>query len=458
MGYELTDFQGDFLSGLSKSVLDSNLEKVKCLMGMIGNPHRSLKVIHIGGTNGKGSTAAMVAKILESAGYRVGLFTSPHLHSYTERYLINGVPISEERFAGLLARVRPSLEQMADMGYGLPTKLGVCVAIGFLYFSEENVDFLVLEVGLGGATDSTNIVENPLVSVVTNVTLDHTDLLGSTVKEIAAVKAGIIKRNGYAVTAASDQDALAVIEARCRKVGASLFKVGTDITYEVEEATPYGTVFSLYSKGGNYPCLRVPLVGRHQAVNAATALGAVEVLRHYHGVRVTQEQIRAGFAGTKWPGRLELLTERPMVLVDVAHNHDGAKKLRDALLTVYRYRRLVLVLGMLEDKEREKVVEELVPLASVVVVTKPDSPRAGNWRAVAADAYRYVERVLEVEEVFDAIDAALGEAGVDDLVCITGSFHVVSKARVCLMKEFSVRLGRVSVPLYRTVSNILRKP
>jgi len=428
----------DFLVGLTKFGFNFGLQRIDCLLHLLGDPHRKLRVVHVGGTNGKGSTAMMAASVLEAAGYRVGLFTSPHLESYTERFLVNRVPITERQLASLISRVRPHLEQMVRDGHEHPTEFEVCTAVAFLYFYEEQVDILLLEVGLGGAIDSTNVIPTPLAAVITNVAFDHMDYLGNTIKEIATVKAGIIKQGGHAVTAAFDRDALEVIEARCREVGASLLRVGAGIAYELIESTPSGTSFNLRSPRGDYPGLWVPLAGQYQAINAATALGVIEVLRQYHGLQITADQVREGLAAARWPARLELLSERPAILVDVTHNHDGSRKLRTALQEVYHYRRLILVLGMLGDKERERVVGELAPLESVVVITRPNSPRAGDWELLSTEARRYVDHVLQVEEITAAVDAALREATPEDLVCVTGSFYMVAEARAYLRRRLGI--------------------
>jgi len=428
----------DFLVGLTKFGFNFGLQRIERLLQLLGDPHRKLRVVHVGGTNGKGSTAMMTASILEAAGYRVGLFTSPHLDSYTERYLINRVPVGQPKLAELISRVKPYLEQMVREGQEHPTEFEVCTAIAFLYFYEEQVDFLVLEVGLGGAIDSTNVIPTPLAAVITNIAFDHMDYLGNTIREIATVKAGIIKQGGHAVTAATEPDALEVIEARCREVQATLLRVGVDLGDELIESTPAGTSCNLRSPWGDYPNQWVPLAGQYQAINAATALGAIEVLRRYHGVQITEDQIRAGFAAARWPARLELLSQKPAILVDVTHNHDGSRKLRAALQEIYHYRRLILVLGMLGDKEREKVVGELAPLASAVVITRPNSPRAGDWELLATEARRYVDRVLQFEEIVAAVDAALEEAGPEDLVCVTGSFYMVAEARAYLRSKLGL--------------------
>lgn len=427
-----------FLANLTKFGINLGLKRIRYLLSLMGNPHFALRVIHIGGTNGKGSTAMMVARILETAGYRVGLFTSPHLHSYTERYLINRIPITEDRFAALMTKLRPLLEQMVQEGREHPTEFEVCTALAFLYFCEEKVDFLVLEVGLGGAIDSTNVIPYSLVSVITNVAFDHMEYLGTTLAEIARVKSGIVKKQGYVVTAASEPEALQVIERKCEEEGALLLRVGQDLRWEVKKATPEGTCFSLDSPWGSYPDLSISLAGKYQVINAATALGVIEVLRQAYSVKITPDQIKDGFARIYWPARLELLATNPPVLVDVTHNYDGARALRLALTEIYGYRKLVLVLGMLGDKEREKVVRELAPLATTVIITKPNNPRAGDWGELAGEARGYTQRVWVIENIVEAVEVALGEAGSGDLICITGSFYMVAEARAYLLSQFAV--------------------
>lgn len=425
----------DFLTDLTKFGVNFGLGRIEYLLSLLGNPERSLRVIHVGGTNGKGSIAIMTARILEEAGYKVGLFTSPHLQSYTERYLINRQPITEEHFAALMERLKPLLAQMVAEGHEHPTEFEVCTALCFLYFYEEQVDFLILEVGMGGAIDSTNVVQHPLVSVIANVTFDHMDYLGDTIAEIASVKAGIIKEGGCVVTAAWYQDALKVIEDHCQEQGATLLEAGKDIKWELTEATTAKTSFNLTTPWGVYRDLWVPLAGQHQAVNAATVLGVIEFLRREHRIAIKDEQIRTGLAKSFWPARLELLYENPQIIIDVSHNHDGACTLSAALQGIYQYRKLILVLGMLGDKEREKVVAELAHLASTVIITKPLSPRAGDWEGLADEAGKYVDNVFVIEEISDAVTAAIKEAGDDDLICITGSFYMVASAREFLLEK-----------------------
>lgn len=417
----------EFLRDLTKFGFNFGLGRIEELLNRMDNPHLKLKVIHVGGTNGKGSTAAMIASILQAAGCKVGIFTSPHLHSYCERYKINGAEISRERIAGLLTTMRPLLENMVQEGFEHPTEFEVSTALGFRYFWEEAVDFLVLEVGLGGAIDSTNVVK-PLVSVVTNVAMDHMDYLGNTITEIATIKSGIIKPGTPAVTAADDPDALAVIREAAQKNGSSLTEVGRDVTWRISKSTVEGQEFDAFTPAKTYKGLQIRLVGHHQVINACTALAAIEALGS-SGFSVNEQAIRTGFADASWPARLEMVSTDPRVLLDGAHNLHGALTLKKALTDVFPYKRLVLVFGMLGDKEREKVVAELAPLATAVIVTKPNSPRAGDWEKIADEVQKYVFEVYLIENIGEAVKWGMSLAGPEDLVCVTGSLYMVAEAR-----------------------------
>jgi len=416
----------EFLQNLTKFGFNFGLGRIEELMRRLGNPHRQINIIHIGGTNGKGSTTAMAAAVLRAAGYRTGAFTSPHLHSYTERYRINGEEIPREKAADLITRLRPHLEQMVAEGFEHPTEFEMSTAMAFLYFFEEKVDFLVLEVGLGGAIDSTNVA-TPLVSVITNVAMDHMDYLGNTIEEIASVKAGIIKEGVPAVTAAAGA-ALDVIRQRAQEKNSGITEIGRDTTFEIIESSVRGERFKLVTPRNTYNDLHVGLIGVHQALNAATAVTALELLAD-RGFRITKEAVAAGLAAARWPARLEVVQEKPAVLLDGAHNYDGALSLHGALTQIFKYRRLILVLGMLGDKEREKVVAKLAPLAGAVVVTKPNSPRAGEWQQVAEEAKKYVNEVYLEEDIHTAVRQAVALAGEADLVCVTGSLYMVAEAR-----------------------------
>ena len=430
-----------YLQNLTRFGINLGLERITELLRRLGDPHLALKIIHIGGTNGKGSTLAMVSSILKAAGYRAGAFSSPHLNSYTERYTINGEEIAPERIAGLLDLIRPHLEDMIGDGFESPTEFEVCTALAFQYFYEERVDFLVLEVGLGGAIDSTNVVV-PLVSVITNVSLDHLDRLGNTAKEIAAVKAGIIKSGVPTVTAQEEGEALDVIRSECLRKGSPLviaregtgepFSKGFVFWTGNGNDTLEGQRFSIRGLRYNYNNLNLSLLGRHQLANATAAVAAVELLAE-KGCAINKEAVFNGLAAVKWPARFEVFHGDPPVILDGAHNHAGVLSLRRALDNYFPGRKIILVIGILQDKQRSLVIGELAPGASGVIVTRPDSPRSGDWLYVAEEAARYAGRVYAIESVKEAVLKSLDLAGPGEIICITGSLYMVAEARKVLM-------------------------
>ncbi|SFG76352.1 dihydrofolate synthase / folylpolyglutamate synthase [Desulfotomaculum arcticum] len=424
----------DYLQNLTKFGMNFGLGRITELLRRLNNPHRRIRVIHVGGTNGKGSTTAMIARVLQSAGYRVGTFTSPHLHSFTERYLINNQEIKPERVAQLISVLRPHLESMVAEGFEHPTEFEVSTAMAFCYFEEEKVDFLVLEVGLGGAIDSTNVV-TPILSVITNVAMDHMDYLGYTIAEIASVKAGIIKPGAPVVTASDKPEALEIIESVCKEQGCRLVRVGRDVSWARGGHSLQGQFFDYNGAAWKMKDLWISFLGSHQVINAATAVASLEVLQQ-QGVNIEEDALREGLAATIWPARLELIGTNPPVLVDAAHNYDGARCLRQALDEYFPEKRIIMVLGMLGDKERSKVVAELAPRAGHVIITKPNSPRAGDWMQMADEARRYLSRVDTIENIAQAVALAINLAGEGDLICVTGSFYMVAEAREAVLKFY----------------------
>ncbi len=422
----------DYLANLAKFGFNFGLGRIQELLKRLNNPHLALKVIHIGGTNGKGSTSAMLSAILQEGGYRVGAFTSPHLKSYTERYRINGAEISGEQVAVLLDELRPHLEAMVAEGFEHPTEFEVGTALAFLYFNREKVDFLVVEVGMGGAIDSTNVVK-PLLSIITNVSMDHMDYLGHTIEEITLVKAGIIKPGAPVVTAARGE-ALGVIESVCLDKKSPLYVVGRDLSWQPAAWNLSGQEFSLRGRRKYYEKLFIPLLGRHQLVNAATAVAAAEVLMDL-GVSLNGDVVRLGLARTRWPGRMEIVSQKPLVIIDGAHNYDGARCLRQALEEYFPGRSIIMVIGMLGDKERALVAAELAGVARAVVVTRPDNPRASNWRELAEEVRNYTSEVYLLEDTGEAVRKALALAGPEEVILVTGSLYMVGGAREVILAQ-----------------------
>ncbi len=423
------------IARLTKFGINLGLSRITRLLDLLGNPHESIPVIHIGGTNGKGSTTAILAAVLKEGGYKVGVYTSPHLISYTERYMINGNPIPEEEFARLVGEVLPLLEQVNVFTGENPTEFEVLTALAFLYFFREKVDILLLEVGMGGDIDSTNVVSSPLLSIITNVTLDHQDYLGPTPREIAVRKGGIIKKNRPVITAAQDEEVLAVLRSIAWEKRAPLWEVFKEVQWEKIGEEGRGQNFRVRTKEQDYGELHLPLLGDHQLVNSATALLALEILQS-EGWKITLEQVKRGFAAATWPGRLEIMGHDPLVVIDGAHNVAGMEALACWLRNKRSHHtKIILVIGMLADKDRLGAASLLAPLVDKVVITKPLSPRAGNWQELASYFDKGSGNVHIIEDLNRAINQGLEEAGDDDLVLITGSLYLVGEARKILINR-----------------------
>ncbi len=423
----------EYISKLNVFGWMPGLDRIKKLLDLLDNPEKKIKFIHVGGTNGKGSTSASIKSILVQAGYKTGLFTSPHLHHYLERIQINGVPIPMENFAKILTKIFAKISIMLSEGFEQPTEFEVCTAVAFQYFYEEEVDIAVIEVGLGGAIDSTNVIL-PLVSVLTNVSLDHMDYLGNTKEEIARVKAGIIKPKIPIVTAEASAEIVKIFQQRADENCSVLYSIGRDFIVKKETCDIHGTVFSYQFNHKLFTGIKTPLLGAHQVMNSSLAITACLLLKEV-GFIISDENIYQGLANTFWPGRLEILSNYPNVLLDAAHNLDGAKKLAAALHDVFHIKKCVFVIGMLADKQREKVLEILGSFARKIIITKPNSPRAGDWFALATEAKKYTDDVMAYEDINTAVELGLKSCENDELLCITGSIYMIAEARTYLLSR-----------------------
>lgn len=403
------------------------LSNIENIAQVLGNPQQDLKVIHIGGTNGKGSTAALMASILQESGRRVGLYTSPHMVSFTERIQVNGLGITEAEVAGLTARIRKRIEEA-----GIPqefTFFDFTTAMAFLHFAESKVDLAIIEVGLGGRLDSTNIVA-PLVTVITNVSHEHRDVLGNSLREIAGEKAGIIKHGTPVVTGVTQEEIFQELERICREKEAPLYRMGRDFSHEKE-----GTgLFCFKGRRWSLSGLKVSLLGDHQIGNATMAMGTLETIEEM-GFLVARESIYRGLAQVNWPGRLEIVRKRPWVLLDAAHNPAGAQALREALPQNFSYDRCYFLLGIMNDKEVERIVSILAPLSDETMLCKPRQDRAAPPERLlrALEAVGGQGRVIP--DVAKGLDALLSMAGREDLICVTGSFYTIGEARSHLLAE-----------------------
>ena len=418
----------DYLFGLQKHGIKLELTNSLKLMELLDNPHRQFRSVHIAGTNGKGSTAVFLASILQTAGYRVGLYTSPHLVYFSERIRINGEPIAEHRVVELAQRVR-------SVSPPTPTFFEVTTAIAFEYFAEQEVDIAVIEVGMGGRFDSTNVI-TPLVSVITNIELEHQEYLGTTLELIAAEKAGIIKPGVPVVTGAGQPEVISVIEQKAVLARAPLYRLSRDFM-PVNSKQGRPQVFDYQGMADSYPLLRTGMLGAYQVDNACLALAAAECLRAA-GIPLDEHAVRHGIEKAHWEGRLERVSDRPDIYLDGAHNPAAAKKLAGALREMKpAYRRTILIIGILGDKDCEGIVSELVPLADHVVATQARYSRAMDSGKLAAVIRGLYASVTVAETVEKAVAAARSTASSDDLILITGSLYVAGDARALLRPGFS---------------------
>ena len=392
------------------------LSRERALLAKLGDPQDELKFVHIAGTNGKGSTAAMLASILTRAGYRTGLYTSPYLIRFNERMQVNGEQISDGEICALAELIRPLAESLPEH----PSEFELITAMGFEYFRRQKCDIVVCEVGMGGDWDATNVIRNTECAVVTNIGLDHTRFLGATVEEIARTKAGIVKVGRPCVLYRQRPSVEAVFEEVCREKGAPLMKADFDSILPVSDGLD-GQVFDWNEWKG----LHLPLLGAHQLRNAATALTAVRVLRK-RGWSIPGEAVREGLANVDWPGRFQLLCNRPLFIVDGGHNPQCLEALEAALDAYLPGRKLVFLNGCMADKDYGDMFRRLLPHASEFVTVTPDNPRSLPAEALSA----YIRESLGAKAtpcatVAEGVRAAIDRAGPDGAVCACGSLYMI---------------------------------
>jgi len=404
-----------------------DLRRVEELLFRLGNPHLKAKSVHIAGTNGKGSTAAMVAAALTASGYTTGLYTSPHLHTWRERFKVDGELISEEEFVTLVERLKPDIESVNQKAtYGELTTFELLTALAFAYFKLKGVDFQVLEVGMGGKFDATNVIQ-PEVCIITSISFDHTEVLGSSLAEIAAEKAGIIKPGSIVVISPQSDEVYSVMEETCQSRGAELIRVVSDnVIQQCPNFDLNRQLFKVKGRLGNYK-LSIPLLGHYQLDNVATAVAALEVLAE-KGFNISQDSITNGLARVNWPGRFQILSRHPFIVVDGAHNPDSARRLKQSLEQYFDFDRAILVIGVSCDKDIVGIVSELFPLFEKVIATHSHHPRAMAPALIASEFSRHGVETQVADNIPAALSLALPLAGDRDLICIAGSLFVVAEA------------------------------
>ncbi|MGE5613453.1 MAG: bifunctional folylpolyglutamate synthase/dihydrofolate synthase [Bacillota bacterium] len=413
----------EYIHGTLKFGSKLGLHNIGVLLGLMGEPHKKLKYVHVAGTNGKGSTSAFISSILTEAGYRTGLFTSPFIQRFTERIRIGNEEISPAELAEITAFVKSCVDRMLAMGESHPTEFEIVTAIGFEYFYRKKCDIVVLEVGLGGRFDSTNIIDTPEVAVIATINYDHTDRLGGTLPEIAFEKAGIIKPGGNVVIYGQDKEVEKVFENACAERGAKLTR--TDFSgIVIHDFGIDGQTFSFEQ----YDRLKIRLLGRHQTRNAALAVKAVETLRE-KGFNISDEALGKGLEKARWPGRLEVLSKDPVVLIDGAHNAEGAAVLKNAIDEYFPGRPVTFIMGVLKDKPYLEMIKTVLPGCKRVFTVTARSPKALPADILAKAAADYCKNVQISDTIESAVRISMETAETDEVICAFGSLYYIGIVR-----------------------------
>ena len=412
----------EYVESISMAGIKPGLSNIIHLCERLGNPQDSLKFVHISGTNGKGSTLAYIYEILQSAGIKVGRYVSPTIFEYRERIQVGKRMITKNALAEGMELVKNACDRMVEEGLGQPTPFEVETALAFWYFQREKCEIVVLETGMGGRLDATNLIKNTLVAVIASVSMDHMQFLGKTLGEIAYQKAGIIKEGCSVVTMEQSETVLEVIrneakEKQCQLLLSSA-KGLTKVHYGVEKQ-------SFTTK--EYGKLEISLAGRFQMENVCLALKAIEVLRE-KGYKITDQAIKTGLAGTKWPGRFQMLAKKPTFIVDGAHNEDAAQKLAESIEFYFTNKRIIYIMGMLKDKEYEKVVQITHKYADqIITITPPENARALKAYELAQCVAEYHGNVTAADSLEEAVEMARLLADKDDVIIAFGSLSYLGR-------------------------------
>lgn len=420
----------EFIDQVSVRGSELGLTTITNLLMLLGNPQDNLKFVHIAGTNGKGSVLAYLSSVLEQAGYTVGRYISPTLFSYRERIQINQKRIGREDFARFAGMVSDAMEQMKKRGMSLPTVFEVETAISFLYFQEKKCDLVLLETGMGGRLDATNIIKTPVLTILASISMDHMEFLGDTLAKIAWNKAGIMKPGVPVVSADQKEEAVNVIRSEAQKNGCTCVFVRpekiTDVSYGVEKQ---------YFSYDGYRDIEIRLAGLHQIQNAALALEGIRELEK-QGYIIPEEAVRNGMRNTVWKGRFSVICTKPLVILDGAHNPDAAERLRDAILKYFPDRKKYYIFGVFSDKEYDKIIDRTAGLAEhIFTIETPDNPRALPAEKLAEAVCRKNPSVEAARSIEDAVSKSFGAAGDDDVILVFGSLSFLGAVEQAVKKQ-----------------------
>lgn len=404
------------------------LDRMEELLRRLGNPQDDLKVIHVAGTNGKGSVSKYLEEGLSACGYKMGLYTSPYIETFNERIRYDGADISDEDLEYYGQKVVSAAEAMVADGLDSPTEFEVVTAIAFLYFAGRQADITILEVGLGGIGDSTNVVKSPLASVITSISYDHMAQLGSSLAEIAVNKAGIIKTGCPVIANVPQRDAAKIIARKAYAMGSRLYDI-SGIRAAVSNETPFSQKVSMELYEKSYSDVEISMVGRHQAENLKTALATLEILRKSGAVKLDREALYEGLKRARQPGRFEVISEDPLVIIDGAHNEAGAQALQETMAQHFAGKKILLVAGILADKEIDSIVKFLTKITDHIIVTEPDNPRKLAAEKLAEHVADFGVAAEAVSDVEAAVHRAKELADGYDVILFAGSLYLIGDVR-----------------------------
>ena len=404
------------------------LDRMEELLRRLGNPQDDLKVIHVAGTNGKGSVSKYLEEGLSACGYKMGLYTSPYIETFNERIRYDGADISDEDLEYYGQKVVSAAEAMVADGLDSPTEFEVVTAIAFLYFAGRQADITILEVGLGGIGDSTNVVKHPLASVITSISYDHMAQLGSSLAEIAVNKAGIIKTGCPVIANVPQRDAAKIIARKAYAMGSRLYDI-SGIHVAVSDETPFSQKVSMELYEKSYSDVEISMVGRHQAENLKTALATLEILRKSGAVKLDREALYEGLKRARQPGRFEVISEDPLVIIDGAHNEAGAQALQETMAQHFAGKKILLVAGILADKEIDSIVKFLTKITDHIIVTEPDNPRKLAAEKLAEHVADFGAAAEVVSDVEAAVHRAKALADGYDVILFAGSLYLIGDVR-----------------------------
>lgn len=407
------------------------LQRMEWMMDKLGHPERRIKSVHIGGTNGKGSTVTFLRSILQEAGYSVGTFTSPYFEQFNERVSLNGAPIKDEEIVQLANDIYPLAVELENTELGGPTEFEIITAMAFQYFGHIHpADIVLFEVGLGGRYDSTNIIY-PVLSIITSIGLDHTAILGDTYEKIAFEKAGIIKPGISVITGVKQEEALTVIKEKALEKKAPLYQLGNEFSISGHRSMPKGEYFSVNTVFEEFPVLEIGMSGKHQTENASLAVMAAELLNQYYSFLIEDGHISAGLKKAYWPGRFEILSEDPFVIIDGAHNEEGITALTAELAARFHGKRINLVFAALSDKKLDKMIGSLDAVADQIAFTEFNFPRAAG----AEELYEIsTSRKKHFQKDWkQLLENEVKETEKDSILVVTGSLYFLTEAKPYLL-------------------------